>query len=468
MIKNIFLIIILHSFLYTSAQEDIFISEIIINGNKITKNDIITRELTFKKDSTYKLKNLEKHILKSKENLTNLLLFNFIEIEKNINKNNAEIIVNLTERWYIKPFPILELSERNFNSWWEEFKRSNYSDFSRVNYGLFLVWDNFRGKNDRFKFKLRRGFKEHYVLSYEIPFLNKNKTIGMNNSIQLFRRKKSFYQTINDTLMYYTNKDIYTTKDYQTFSELIYRGGINNTHKIRFQYFRSYLADEIRVLNPDYIRTNLDYGSYKKLTYQFSKEHRDHIEYPLNGYFIHIEGSKYFEGTSPVKNFELIGKAEKHTPIYNSLFIGSSIKFKISSEEYQPYFAQKALGFDDYVRGYEYYVIDGQNFWLSKTAIKYAIVEKTSFEIPYIKMNQFRKSHYSLYLGLFSDLSYVSDNQNYEENTLSNQLLFGNGICIDYVTYYDKLIRIEFSINHLGEKGVFLHFSNPFGSKKEL
>ena len=34
------------------------------------------------------------------------------------------------------------------------------------------------------------------------------------------------------------------------------------------------------------------------------------------------------------------------------------------------------------------------------------------------------------------------------------------------VTYYDKILRIEYSINHLGEKGVFLHFSNPFGSKK--
>ena len=65
-------------------------------------------------------------------------------------------------------------------------------------------------------------------------------------------------------------------------------------------------------------------------------------------------------------------------------------------------------------------------------------------------------------------MSYVSDNQNHAENTLSNQLLFGNGISLDYVTYYDKLIRIEFSINHLGEKGVFLHFSNPFGSKEEL
>ena len=139
MVKRIFLIIALHSFLYTSAQENIFISKIIINGNKITKNDIITRELTFKKDSTYNFINLETNIIKSKENLTNLQLFNFIEIEKKIINKNAEITVNLIERWYIKPFPIFELSERNFNSWWKEFKRSNYSDFSRANYGLFLI-----------------------------------------------------------------------------------------------------------------------------------------------------------------------------------------------------------------------------------------------------------------------------------------------------------------------------------------
>jgi hypothetical protein len=42
-------------------------------------------------------------------------------------------------------------------------------------------------------------------------------------------------------------------------------------------------------------------------------------------------------------------------------------------------------------------------------------------------------------------------------------LLWGRGFSIDYVTYYDKMLRIEFSVNELGEKGVFLHFSNPFG-----
>jgi len=113
-------------------------------------------------------------------------------------------------------------------------------------------------------------------------------------------------------------------------------------------------------------------------------------------------------------------------------------------------------------------VIDGQDFWLSKTAFKYALIEKTTFNIPYVKMKQFNKAHYSLYLGVFSDIGYVIDKQTYKENSLSNSLLWGNGISIDYVTYYDKLLRIEFSVNHLGEKGVFLHFSNPFGSKNDL
>ena len=54
------------------------------------------------------------------------------------------------------------------------------------------------------------------------------------------------------------------------------------------------------------------------------------------------------------------------------------------------------------------------------------------------------------------------DSQNNENNDLTNQLLFGRGISLDYVTYYDKMLRIEYGINRLGEKGIFLHFTNPF------
>ena len=451
-----------------SSKELVTISNIIINGNKITHEDIILRELVFSKNSSLKKNQLDKKIKESKENLTNLKLFNFVEIEYFITQDKVEITINLTERWYIWPYPVFEISERNFNSWWQEFKANNYSDFSRLNYGIFLNWENFRGRNELIKIKLRKGFKEHYLFAYEIPYFDKRKILGINTYLQLFRRKKTFYKTENHNLIYFTNNNDFTTKDYEIKNEIVYRKKINKTHKFIYHYFLSDIDTGITNSNPKYLNNNSNSGSYTKLTYQFTNENRDYIEYPLNGYYFQIEMSKYLEGKSPINHFEIIGHTEKHLQLKNRLFLGSSIKGKWSSTGYQPYFAQIGLGFDDYIRGYEYYVIDGQKFWLTKTILKYAIVKKTNFNIPYVKMKQFNKSHYSLYLGLFSDMGRVIDSQTYQNNNLSNQFLLGNGISIDYVTYYDKLLRIEFSINHLGEKGVFLHFSNPFGSKKKL
>lgn len=455
--------------LITYSQDTLTISSITITGNKVTKNDIIMREISFLKTNHLTKNELEQRIKESKQNLVNLRLFNFITIHYLIKNKEVEITIDVTERWYFWPYPILEISERNFNSWWSEFRSSNYSDLSRLNYGLFLNWENFRGRNQLVKFKIRKGFKEHYLLSYQLPYLNKKKTIGINTNIQLFRRKKSFYKTVNNTLIYYTNDHKFTTKDYEFNTELLYRRGLHKTHSLKFNYFITDVDTEIIALNTNYLNNGSEsYGSYIKLTYEFANENRDYIEYPLHGYYLRLEGNKYIKAMSPIDHFEIIAQAEKHIELKNRLFLGSGLKGKWSSYAYQPYFSQKGFGFEDYVRGYEYYVIDGQDFWLSKTALKYALIQKTNFDIPYVKMKQFNKSHYSLYAGLFSDIGYINDNQTNQENPLSNSLLFGYGISIDYVTYYDKLIRIEFSTNHLGEKGVFLHFSNPFGSKDKL
>ena len=460
--KNLIYFFILFIPFLSFSQDKLQINNITIKGNKITKEEIILRELTFQKKDVLNKKILDKKIKESEENLTNLMLFNFSEISTEIEGSQANITIEIVERWYIWPYPIIELSERNFNVWWNEFQESSYSDFSRMNYGIFLVWENFRGKNELLKIKYRRGFKEHYLFNYEIPYFNTKKTIGINASAQLFRRKKSFFNTLNNKLVYYENNRDYTTKDFELELDVLYRKDTRQKHKLKLHYLQSNIADSIADLNPDYLKNEKKNGSYFKATYQFVNEQRDYVEYPLHGYYLHFELTKHFAGTSPVQHFEAMTKAEKHIEIQNRFFIGSSFMAKISSHRDQPYFAQKALGFDDYVRTYEYYVVDGQNFWLSKTAIKYELIGKTNFEIPYVKMSQFKKAHYSLYLSIFTDFGYVMDNQNFEENNLTNTLLFGRGISIDYITYYDKLLRIEYGINKLGEKGIFLHFTNPF------
>ena len=454
-------IIFLFLFLSQVAQAQITVSTIVLSGNTKTQNDIIIRELSFEKNVSYATGDLDKRIEKSKENLINLKLFNFVTINKTENKDSTEITIDVIEKWYIWPFPVFEISERNFNTWWKEFAANNYSDFSRLNYGIEFNWQNFRGRNELLKLKIRKGFKEHYLLGYEVPYFNKNKTIGLNTNLQFFRRKKTHFSTEENKLNYFES-DTFNSIDYDLNTEIIYRKNLHQKHKLIFTYLQSTITDSIAILNPNYLGNSLSNTSIYSLSYIFEYENRDYINYPLHGFALSFGAKKYLSEKANVKHFEFATKLDKYIEPYNRFYIGSSFKAKYSTEGEQPYFIQKALGYDHYVRGYEYYVVDGQSYWLSKTAAKYALIEKTTFDIPYVKMKQFNKSHYSLYLGVFSDLGYAIDNQNQEQNSINNSLLWGKGIALDYVTYYDKLLRIEYSINALGEKGVFLHFSSPF------
>ena len=448
-------------FLTQLVQAQITVSNIILNGNTKTQNEIIIREISFKINENYTDFDLDKRIKKSKENLVNLKLFNFVTINRIDNKDSVEIIIEVIEKWYIWPYPVFEISERNFNTWWKEFTANNYSDFSRLNYGISFNWKNFRGRNELLKIKIRQGFKEHYLLAYEVPYFNKNKTIGINTNLQLFRRKKTHCLSEKNKLNYFES-DTFNSIDYDLNTEIIYRKNLHQKHKLQFTYLHSSIEDSISTLNPNYLGNNLSKSSAYSLRYLFEYENREYSAYPLHGFAFNFAAKKYFSATNNAKHFEFTSKLEKYIEPYKRFYVGSSFKSKYSLKGNQPYFIQKALGYIDYVRGYEYYVVDGQSYWLSKTAIKYELIEKTTFDIPYMKMKQFKKAHYSLYVGIFSDIGYVIDNQNKERNTLNNSLLFGKGIALDYVTYYDKLLRIEYSINALGEKGVFLHFSSPF------
>ena len=73
-------IIFMFLFLSQVAQAQITVSTIVLNGNTKTQNDVIIRELSFEKNVSYATGDLDKRIEKSKENLINLKLFNFVTI----------------------------------------------------------------------------------------------------------------------------------------------------------------------------------------------------------------------------------------------------------------------------------------------------------------------------------------------------------------------------------------------------
>jgi len=66
------------------------------------------------------------------------------------------------------------------------------------------------------------------------------------------------------------------------------------------------------------------------------------------------------------------------------------------------------------------------------------------------------------YLSLNNDFGFVNNPFYKENNSLGNQLLWGGGIGLDIVAYYDKVFRLEYSFNSLGESGFFLHWELNF------
>jgi hypothetical protein len=125
---------------------------------------------------------------------------------------------------------------------------------------------------------------------------------------------------------------------------------------------------------------------------------------------------------------------------------------------------QQGLGYGrEYVRGYEYYVVDGRDFLLWKNNFKFAIIPARVFGIDFLRSPKFNKVPFALYLNVFGDLGYVLYDGDYPDpsNDLRNSLLLGCGVGLDLATYYDIVIRLEASVNRDGMPGIYLHFTAP-------
>jgi outer membrane protein assembly factor BamA len=445
----------------TFAQDVYRVNSIEIEGNKLTKRTTILRELSFEiGDSLTKLEFNEK-LNQSKLNISSQWLFNFIEIKPSFTKNEIDVNIKVVERWYVWPYPILEISERNFNVFWDSLQNSNFNDFSRLNYGVFLNWYNFRGRNEILKVKFRKGYKEHYLFEYDIPYINKTKTLGTIIILEMFRMKQFHYKTIDNTLIYKEFEDERFRNWNGSFS-LQYKKDLNLTHRLSLKHSIFETPQEIQTLNPNFLGVESNRFEFSSMEYHYENEKRNSISYPTEGSFNEVLVSGFIGRKNDFKNLQIIAKTENHFNLRPRWHLGNSIKVKAQTNTSLPYILNESLGFEDYLRGYEYYVFDGEHYVMSKTALKYELVPKQKLDIPYLKMEQFKKTHYSIYFSIFADMGTVVDNQYPDENQLNNIFLMSQGVSLDFVTYYDKLIRLEYSRNHLNQWGLFIHFSNPF------
>ncbi|MFM7079084.1 MAG: POTRA domain-containing protein, partial [Bacteroidota bacterium] len=180
------------------------VSRVVISGNNITKERVITRELMFEQGDTIDLVIWDRILSRSRENLMNLGIFNFVDVTAAKDPGAGyTVLVNVVERWYILPLPRFELVDRNFNEW----VRSG--ELGRFNYGLDLDWSNFRGMNESLKFQFKWGYTRKISLSYQIPYINSNQEEGLSFFGSYTASKEIGYGVDNSKLLLYDAVDGY-------------------------------------------------------------------------------------------------------------------------------------------------------------------------------------------------------------------------------------------------------------------
>ena len=448
----------------TDSTEMLYLNKAIIIGNKKTLDRIILRELTLKPGDSVARYELEKTLARDKNRIYNLRIFHTVKLRAlELPDKSFDLLIELEERWYTFPIPIFELSDRNFNEWWQNYDHQ----FNRVNYGVRLYQYNFRGRNETIRLTGQFGFTKKFDLIYRIPYLDKKQKQGLTLEMNFSEPKNLAYRTVDHKLAFLSGKE--TLRQKFGFS-IMYtlRKTFYDTHNITVEYDNGTIADTIQILNPHYYALGKNTQWYSSLGYNFIAEHRDVVAYPLKGYQAMVGIKQFGLGLGEKVNQTVFTASfayhkDLRKKFYFSNFTSAYLATPSSTPPYSLFFGQgyKRL----FVRGYEIYVIEGPGYVLNKTTFKKRIFQHT-YRLDDMPWEQFQHFPVSIYLKAYADFGYTKNYPYYakrNENTMrSNRLIGGAGLGLDFVTAYDSIFRVEYTATLEGAHGFFFHIKKEF------
>jgi hypothetical protein len=212
-------------------------------------------------------------------------------------------------------------------------------------------------------------------------------------------------------------------------------------------------------LNPKYYNNGRTSITYPELAYTLNYFKLDYIPFPLKGWAGEVTFLK--RGIhSNMNMWQIGGKLNTNYEIARKTYFGWQAQGLLRFPFDQPYINQRMFGYNDfYLRGLEKYVIDGVAGLLSRQTLRRELFR---FSIPtYLKSKSHDRIPFRIYARTFGDVGY-SYNKSMFSNSLTNRMLYTGGAGIDIVTFYDFVVRIDYSFNQLGENGLFLHIKGDF------
>lgn len=430
------------------------IESINVIGNKKTKAFIIERELPFAVGDSLLKKDLPQIFKQAAIQVYNINLFIETKVDSVVtNENTLAVTVKVKERWYIYPQPQFSLIDRSFNEWYTTYN----ADFKRVVYGMNFTHDNFSGRRDNLSITVLSGYARNISFGYSNPYSNSKLTEGYSLFASYTENKEVGYKTTYFEKVLAYNNGLFVRKNfnaggsYSRRRSAFKRDGVS----IDFNYLKVNDSIVTSKYNPNYFNSDKSTKTFLDISYGLGYANTNKNAYPTKGVIYNYNITKRgFKFSGGVNSLILNGSysqyfTHKHN-FYSALKFAGNLKLPFE----QAFINKRAIGFGNLnLRGLELYLIDGvaaatANYTFSKKLFYIKIPVPFNIKVlPYIP--------FTVYAKTYADFGYSYMPQNYSSR-LNNKFLRTAGIGIDVLSIYDIVVKVNYSFNQLGEKGLFL------------
>lgn len=443
------------------ANTSVQIDKVFIIGYKKTKEHIIRRELSLIDGQYLTRSELKEAITADKRKLVNTSLFLTVDINIiELSDEKVDIIIRVSERWYFFPIPIFNLADRNFTEWWV----NQNADLSRVDWGIKLRHFNFRGRKEVLNLTAQFGYTKLFRFAYSFPSIDKKQKLGMSFYWDYATNKNISYKTTGHRQQFLDSEKVLRDR-WRGGISFGYRPNFYSSHSFGLHYSSTNVSDSVIEYNPNYFLNGMKEQRYFALSYTFIWDFRDFVSYPLSGAYFRFKADKIGLGIyDDVNLFIANARYSRYFDLGKKFYLGSSITGHVSTPSEQPYYNYSGVGFGrDFMRGYERYIIEGQYFAINKNSLKKLLFSFETDISNVVKMQQFSKIPFSAYLTLNFDHGFIANYPSYSENTMfTDKYIYGGGLGIDIISFYDFVMRWEYSMNIEGEHALYFNLFAAF------
>ncbi len=381
-----------------------------IIGNDRTQSHIILREMKQKEGDRLDLNQIES----DRKRIQNLDLFNRVVVQAQPDDDQVQVLIIVTEQWYVFPYPILFIHDR---------------DWGKFSYGAGIVHLNFRGRRETLNVGFWLGYNPSVQFSYANPWIGGNHHLMTQIHFYFNRiRSKHFKEAIDE-------------KHLGMEWTLGKRFGYHTVLGITFGY------REVVFSPPEMGQTLSESGKdhLPSLNFFYTWDHRDLLEYPHEGWLISLSARKTGFSHLAANYFRTGFDLRQYFPITSSWTLAARMRTSLSGGEI-PLYDRVYLGYSERIRGYFFDVFEGENRALVSIAFRMPLIP-----IRYFNLSDhvyFQNLKFGVGLGFFMDSGFTW----FQGERINRSMIkSGYGVGIHLHLPYVHLLRVEWAINDRGK-----------------